>query len=401
MLDYYYSTAALSNLHVSFSNFSFGACNRYLLVRDSRVIPFTTTTVTPTRTQERLSWLLDQYVESARKHPSGSHTQPSNDVPSKNLSERVFELLSKRNLLDGPLSKAATPVRILYPEMPRDVLTAWWEERDLAPLSGPSTTSPTPVEKENIPPTTSPAHISITTPSATAAPPSTRPLMEPPVPCPPEAAIQAVSRPTIDESANDDPTSSQRISSHEQSAQVITPPAKETPKPSRPALSSISNVLPNATRPGAPTTVASTSPAASSALKRPLEPSTAPIALLLQSNKRQKQSYVADPDDSNPTTEIVTGAATKEPLRSDELQNDALQDKLAHTILAEASHDQQSVPMLKDIGDPVAAKRRFLYERMNIFDITSEWEPTPPQARRLEREEGEGGIEYLVRRSLL
>ncbi|KAF9025424.1 hypothetical protein BDZ89DRAFT_1040579 [Hymenopellis radicata] len=259
----------------------------------------------------------------------------------------------------------------------------------MAPLSGPSTTSPTPVEKENVPPTTSPAHIPIKTPSETssaaAAPSSTPPLMEPSVPCPPEEAIQAVSRSTIDESASDDPTSLRRISSHEQSAQTFAPLAKETPKPPRPALSSISNILPDVTRPGA---VVPSSPAASSALKRPLVPSTSPIALSLQSNKRQKQSYVADPDDSNPTTDIiVTGAATKEVEhpRSDESQNDALHDKPAHTTLAEASHDQQSVPMLKDIGDPVAAKRRFLYERMNIFDITSEWEPTPPQARRLER----------------
>ncbi|KAF9025425.1 hypothetical protein BDZ89DRAFT_1068299 [Hymenopellis radicata] len=79
-------------------------------------IPSTTTTTVPKYTQERLAWLLDEYHKSASQIPSIS--PPS----SKNLAKNIYELLSRRNLLHGPLSKAAAPVRTLYPEMPREVL---------------------------------------------------------------------------------------------------------------------------------------------------------------------------------------------------------------------------------------------------------------------------------------
>ncbi|KAF8880002.1 hypothetical protein CPB85DRAFT_1438158 [Mucidula mucida] len=357
----------------------------------------TTTISAPKHTQERLSWLLNQYNESVSKYPSISYSRSPNGMSSEALAERVFELLSYRNLLDGPLSKLAKPVRTLYPEMPCDVLTAWWEKRGLAPgptLSDASTTLPMSVEKENVPPITSSAHcIPITTPEPS---PSFEAALSSTPPCPLEGCIQSVSRPKNPFSSPEEEhsISSQKLPFHDSSAQS----AKETSTSSRPTLSSITNIPSDNARlllPGADTP-------ASSAPKHTLQPSTVLLAIPLQSKKRHKSSSFAEPGHSSSTTEIVPGAAAKVPLLSDELQSDALH---RDTDLDEASHDRQWVAttgkMSKDIGDPVAAKRRFLYERMNIFDIRNEWEPTPPQTRIVQREEGEGRMEYLARLNLL
>ncbi|KAF9025448.1 cysteine proteinase [Hymenopellis radicata] len=113
------------------------------------------------RTQERLFWLLDEYCESTQTL-STSLAQNASKISSRKLATNVFA--TSQRLIDLPLSKAAQPLQVLYPDMPREVLAAWWEQRNLMPSTNTLITAFKLSEKENVPSATSSNQIPITTP---------------------------------------------------------------------------------------------------------------------------------------------------------------------------------------------------------------------------------------------
>ncbi|KAF9025439.1 hypothetical protein BDZ89DRAFT_1068317 [Hymenopellis radicata] len=103
-------------------------------------------------------------------------------------------------------------------------------------------------------------------------------------------------------------------------------------------------------------------------------------------------------------SEVISNKSTAQRQGSSVSLSMPTKEKITHVVSTNTDSDGLGKPLeptRKAADVMIAAKRRFLYTRMNIFDITTDWEPSPPRTGRVEREEGEGAIEYLARRGLL
>ncbi|KAF9016282.1 hypothetical protein BDZ89DRAFT_1141597 [Hymenopellis radicata] len=104
-------------------------------------------------------------------------------------------------------------------------------------------------------------------------------------------------------------------------------------------------------------------------------------------SKRRK--YKADA--VNPSTENA-----RPPTMEAIVPNDDAHNKHARAALKEVGEEKQG-----KAADESPAAKRFLWERMNIFDITEGWESSSAYSGGPMREEGEGRLEYLARHGLL
>ncbi|KAF9012803.1 hypothetical protein BDZ89DRAFT_478077 [Hymenopellis radicata] len=306
-----------------------------------------TPTILHERSQQRLRELLEQHNRQILSGQDRSVRDP--DV----LAKSVYQYAKEHDLFRLSLPSAAKSLSTRYSSLPQSVLTAWWERKDFQH-------SNVPRGKENRPP----KHATTTSLSKPAA---KRPL-----------AVNTLPSPKPNQSPASPPMRAPK------DYRVFPENYHPTPKVSSQPTKQASR------KPKLATRTAAVRPPAPLVAPQLSSPAVTPRVSHPPSKRRKYKADAVNPATENarpPTMEAIVP-------NHDELRT---HNTHARAALKEVGQEKQG-----KAADESAAAKRFLWERMNIFDITEGWESSSAYSGGGPvRQEGEGRFEYLARNGLL